>query len=221
MLSVFARTSPKTTYLSGGRKSNQKDDVISTAYQDVIFVIFLVRNDSVPVYKCIKYYKLYRGKVQNMHVIVLSPVLCLFWPPKYRHTSRFDNTLAGVKTKNFSWLVKNWSLQGKRVFQIGSTIHSVPVSDIMPINMLISKFSKIFLPKTSLPIPCLRYPLNVKELIGDLSLKDKRFLKLWTIFWHRVSFSFLAHHGSSPHILLLNKSIYYTACSMVSCAVSL
>ena len=59
MLSVFARTSPKTTYLSGGRKSNQKDDVISTAYQDVIFVIFLVRNDSVPVYKCIKYYMPY------------------------------------------------------------------------------------------------------------------------------------------------------------------
>ena len=85
--------------------------------------------------------------------------LCLFWPPKYRHPAWSDYTLY--------------------VSQIVRPIHI----GIKPIDMLISKFSKIFSPKTSPLIPCLvpslknvtERPLNVKELIGHLSLKGRDF----------------------------------------------
>ena len=65
------------------------------------------------------------------------------------------------KTKNFFWFGKNWPLQGERASQIISAIHNIPVSGITPIDMLISKYSKIFSPKTSPLTPCLVQPLKI------------------------------------------------------------
>ena len=65
------------------------------------------------------------------------------------------------KTKNFFWFRKNWPLQGERASQIISAIHNIPVSGITPIDMLISKHSKIFSPKTSPLTPCLVQPLKI------------------------------------------------------------
>ena len=117
-----------------------------------------------------------------MNIFVFSQVLCLFWPPKYRHPAWSDYTLY--------------------VSQIVRPIHSISVSGIKPIDMLISKFSKIFSPKTSLLIPCLvpslktvtERPLNVRAYRASLT-KRQRFLKLWTICRCRVSCSLLAQHG--------------------------
>ena len=65
------------------------------------------------------------------------------------------------KTKNFFWFGKNWPPQGERASQIISAIHNIPVSGITPIDMLISKYSKIFSPKTSPLTPCLVQPLKI------------------------------------------------------------
>ena len=88
----------------------------------------------------------------------MNPVIAMIQATyqKIRGNGKLD-----FQTKTFHWFGKTWPLQGERASQIISLVSEPYSSGIDLFDNVLSKYSKIFSPKTAALTPCSVQPIKI------------------------------------------------------------